>query len=271
MAIHYKLFISSPLIKKRVIKISLKGQLNDIIMKFKLFVQIKRFVVAFISALISISAISQEINYRKDDRPQNIKEDRYNEYQTDLISVIDLYKALEEMAGIRIFKVPISPVFEKVYTIFVILDEYVDGEKTNSKDLFEHSFLKKNTYHYAVNDTIQQKEIYYDDFIPNLTFVSQDNDTIMRLSISHYGVSIRGTSLHKQKLRDGQFYNWRIYRKTEWKLNEEVPVLVFASSWHDGRFERFCGTVDLSEDEEATKELLEKSPHYFVISLKVSE
>ena len=231
----------------------------------------KRLVIIVISTLISISATSQEINYRKDDRPQSVKEDRYNSYQTDLISVIDMLKALEEMAGIRIFKVPITPVFEKEYNISIYLDEYVDGEEINSKDIFAHPFMKKNTYHYAIKDTVEQKDIYYDDFIPELTFFTQDNDTIMRLNINHYGARINGITLHKKRLRDSQFYKWRIYRKIEWKLNEDVPMIVFASSWHDGRVERFCGTVDLSEDEEATKELLEKSPHYFVISLKVSE
>jgi hypothetical protein len=49
--------------------------------------------------------------------------------------------------------------------------------------------------------------------------------------------------------------------------------LVFASSWYDDRIkqDRFCGTSDLSLDEKATKELLNFSPHYYVISLKVYE
>ena len=231
----------------------------------------KRLFVFLISTLISINSVFQGINYRKDDRPQNIKEDMYNEYQTDLISVIDMLKALAELAGIRIFKIPISPVFDKEYKISVYLDEYVDGEKINSKDMFDYSVLKKNTYHYAIKDTVEQKDIYFDDFIPNLTFFTQDNDTIMRLNINHYGVGLNGGTLHKKKLREGQFYNWRIYRKIEWQLNEEVPMLVFASSWHDGQFERFCGTVELYENEEETKALLKQSPHYYVISLKVSE
>ena len=231
----------------------------------------KRLYLIFISILISTSAISQNINYRKDDRPQNVKEDMYNSYQTDLIRVIHILKALEDMAGIRIFNVPIFPVFDKVYNISVFVNEYVGGERIDYNDIFQHPILKKNTYHYSIRDTIEQKDIWYDDFIPDLTFYSKDNDTIMQLNISHYGATIKGNSLHKQKIREGQFYNWRIYRNIEWKLNEEVPMLVFASSWHDGRYERFCGTVELYENEEETKELLGKSPHYYIISLKVSE
>jgi hypothetical protein len=50
-------------------------------------------------------------------------------------------------------------------------------------------------------------------------------------------------------------------------------MLVYGSSWYDEKIktDRFCGVVDLSLDEERTKELLDYSPHYYVISLKVFE
>ena len=225
----------------------------------------KRVFVIFISALISISAISQDIQYRKDERPQNVKEDNYNQYQVTEISEIDMLKALE-MLGIRIFNIPISPAFEKEYFLSIMLDEYVDGKMINSKDIIpNHPALKSNTYRH------EQDGVWYFDYIPKMTIFSQDKDTHLSLTVSSLSGRFSGTSLEKKKIREGQFYMWRAYRKKEWKLNEVVPLLVFGSSWHDGRFERFCGTVDLSEDEEATKELLEKSPHYYVLSLKVYE
>ena len=225
----------------------------------------KKVFITFFSALISISAIAQDIQYRKDERPQNVKEDTYNQYQVNDISEIDILKALE-MLGIRIFNIPISPAFEKEFFLSLMLDEYVDGKMINSKDIIpNHPLLKSNTYRH------EQDGVWYFDYISRITIFSKDNDTTLSLTVRSLAGSFSGASLHKKKLREGQFYLWRAYRKKEWKLNEVVPMLVFASSWHDGRFERFCGTVDLSEDEEATKELLEKSPHYFVLSLKVSE
>ena len=157
------------------------------------------------------------------------------------------------------------PVFEKEYNLSVVLDEYVNGKKTDSQNV-NVAYTGKNTYHYYIGDT------RYFDYIPKFTVFAYDNDKGQRLTINHYGGSTR--KILKNKIRrKGSFYMWRAYSKTDWKLNEEVPLLVYASSWYDKRIklDRFCGVVDLSDDEEKTKELFDKSPHYFVISLKVSE
>lgn len=229
-----------------------------------------RVFVAFLSIMISINAMSQDIKYRKDERPKEIKEDRYDVYQVNRISELDILMALE-MAGVRIFDVPISPAFEKEYNLSVNLDEYVDGKKVDSKDII-YTHRGKNVYVHFPNDSTEQVSVPYFDYIPKLTFFSKDNDSTLVLRVRHYGGS-SGSPLKKKILRDSQFYNWRTYSKTDWKLNEEVPLLVYASSWYDERIktDRFCGTVDLSLSEEDTKELLDKSPHYYVISLKVFE
>jgi hypothetical protein len=125
----------------------------------------KRLFVTFISALISISAISQDIQYRKDDRPQNVKDDRGNSYQDISISEIDILKALE-IAGIKIFVVPIFPVFEKENVLTVYLSEYVNGEKISSRSIDRN----KNTYRYPVINPVTQERTIFFDFIPNLIF-----------------------------------------------------------------------------------------------------
>ena len=95
--------------------------------------------ITFIFTLISINAISQNTHYRKDDRPKNVKEDSYNEYQSDLFGEVKILKALE-MVGVRIFDFPISPVFEKEYRFSVFLNEYIEGEKVKSNEVFPHLF-----------------------------------------------------------------------------------------------------------------------------------
>ena len=227
----------------------------------------KRIVVICCSILFSISVSSQNIKYQKDERSQNVKENMFNNYQN---SEINILKALE-IAGIKIFDITISPVFEKEYNLSVNLDEYIDGKKVNSRDII-YTHQGKNVYVYHVKGSIEQESIPYFDYIPKLTFFSKDNDTTLLLSIDHYGGSTT-TSLKKSRLRDRQIYSWRTYSKIDWKLNEDVPLLVYASSWYDERskVERFCGVSDLSEDEEKTKELLDNSQHYYVISLKVFE
>jgi hypothetical protein len=76
----------------------------------------------------------------------------------------------------------------------------------------------------------------------------------------------------KKRDRPWQSYHWRSYDMTEWKFGEETPLLVYASSWDDGHGgERFCGAVDLSMDEAATRELLGFSPHYYMITYKLTD
>ena len=231
----------------------------------------KLLFLIFFSALISISAISQDINYRKDDRPQNVKEDPFNEYQVNhinLVSEIDMLKALE-LLGVRIFGIPISPAFEKEYSISLKLDEYVEGKKTNSQDI-NITPNGKNTYVYAEPPITEESTPFF-DYIPKFTIFVHDKDTIQTLRINSYNGSVSGIILKKDIIRNSQFYMWRGYSKTDWKLNEEIPLLVYGSSWNDGHFERFCGVADLSLSEERTKELFDNSPHYYIISLYVSE
>ena len=227
----------------------------------------KKLFVTFISVLISISAISQDIQYRKDDRPQNVKDDAGNSYQDISLSEIDILKALE-IAGIRIFVVPIIPAFDKQYMLTVYLNEYVNGEKVNSRSIDRN----RNIYRYpAINPITQERSIYF-DYVPKLTIFTKDNDTSMSLTLENY-VSSTGIRLTKNKVRENQFYVWRPYSKTDWKLNEEVPLLVYSSSWYDEKnnVERNCAVRDLSMNEDATKELFDTSPHYYIISFKVSE
>jgi hypothetical protein len=49
--------------------------------------------------------------------------------------------------------------------------------------------------------------------------------------------------------------------------------MVYASSWKDKEYglQRFCGAVNLSENDKKTKELLSSSPHYFSIYYMVTE
>ena len=240
---------------------------------FKTKIKMKRVFVAFLSILISINAISQDREYRKDERPQNFKEDMYNQYQVNRISELDMLIALE-LLGVRIFNIPISPAFDKKYSLSVKLDEYVDGKKINSKDILpNYPAFRNNTYPHYIEDPIEQKEVWYFDYISKITFFSKDNDSTTILKLNHFAGSIGGIELKKKKVRERQFYNWRSYSKVDWTLNEEVPLLVFASSYYDEsiKTDRFCGVVDLSKDEKETKELFDKSPHYYVISLKVYE
>lgn len=200
--------------------------------------------------------------YKKDTRPQAEKEDTYNSYQANDITKTDMLKALE-LAGVRVFKFQLSP-FNKQYKLTVSIDEYVNGQKTSTKDLYA---IGKNTYTHFEDTTL------FFDYIDELTFYTKTyNDSSVFLQLETYA-GTDGIKLTTSKTRKYQFYNWRRFSKTSWQLNKTIPLLVCASSWYaaENNVERFCGVVDLSRDEKETNELLQKSPHYYMISYKVSE
>ena len=220
-----------------------------------------RFVSLFL-VLCSINSFCQE--YKKNSKTKEQKEDSYNKYQSEQITKTDLLKALE-MIGVGIFKFPLDS-FDKPYKMSINLDEYVNSEKINSK----HIYSFKNTYSYYEN--VAGKAKPYLDYIDQLVFFSKESDILCALKIETYGGGIGGIKLKKNNERRNQYYNWRSYSNINWELNKNTPLLIYASSWFDKKnnFERFCGVVDLSKDENGTKELLENSPHYYIISYEVT-
>lgn len=97
-------------------------------------------------------------------------------------------------------------------------------------------------------------------------------DSVSSLTLKTYALK-KLTTLKKRKERKDQFYLYRRYSKIPWVLNKDIPLMVYASSWHDKKFnvERFCGVLDLSYNDQATQELFNNSPHYFLVSYKISE
>ena len=79
-----------------------------------------------------------------------------------------------------------------------------------------------------------------------------------RKDLMNTRVKVETKEINLGKTDNRQFYNWREYEETKWKLNEKVPLLIFASSWLDKEynFHRFCGVVNLKENDERTQELL---------------
>lgn len=223
-------------------------------------------ILFFLSFLLSINLYAQDFEYKKDLRSQRFKEDTFNSYQSEIITQLDIIRALE-FGGIKIHKVPLMN-FEKKYKLIVSVDEYVDGKKIETKNIFQGD----NTYLHFTDSIPTDSTIPYVDYIDQLLFYMKDAADHSSLSFNTYAMTTRH-QLNKNNIRENQFYNWRSYSKTNWILNENIPLLVYASSWFDNlsKIERFCGIVDLSMDEKDTKELLDNSPHYYIISYKVYE
>ncbi|WP_409590961.1 DUF5041 domain-containing protein [Sphingobacterium sp.] len=121
-------------------------------------------------------------------------------------------------------------------------------------------------------DSVQLKRYY--DYIDEITILTKEEESVCKLSIQTYGRGISGLKLIKKKDTKDQFYEWRYYGKDNLKLNEDIPMLVFASSWYDKNIDadRFCGApFDLSSDKKESAILFENSPHYYVLSYKLTD
>lgn len=224
----------------------------------------------YLISFLFLTNLSFAQEYKKDTRTKHQKEDPQNSYQVNSISNVDLLKALE-FSGIKIFKIPLNT-FEKKLKFSMTIDEYANGEKVNSKTLHLRDDDDNTYYHFIKTDSA--KETRYYDYIDEITFFAKDEDDICKLNIKTYGRGIGGLKLIKKKDMPHQFYNWRYYGKDKLKLNEDIPMLVFASSWYDKNIDaqRFCGApFDLSTDKTESAILFKNSPHYYVISYKLSE
>lgn len=216
----------------------------------------KDLLLTLMFAQLATGAIfSQAI--KPDTRIQILKEDDNNMYNSDKITNLDLIQALE-VAGITINKFDLG-VFDRKYQFIIILDEFKDGKNVNSDTLFNED----NTYIYFEKG----KTDYYVGYIDQIKIFTQSQDTNFTMNFSTYGVRFK-KEIQYQKYTKDAFYNLRSYAETKWVLNERVPLLVYASSWKDKKwgFQRFCGVVNLSQGEKETAELLDSSPHYYMIS-----
>jgi len=195
--------------------------------------------------------------FKSDKRIQVLKEDDNNMYKSDLITNLDLIQALE-VAGISINKFDLG-VFDKKYQFLIIQEEFKDGKRIKSDTLFNDD----NTYNYFVKG----EKDYYTAYIDQIKIFTQSKDTTFTMNFSTYGMRFK-KEIHFQRNGKDSFYNLRSYLDTKWILNEKIPLLVYASSWKDKKwgFQRFCGVVNLSRDDKETDDLLNSSPHYYMIS-----
>jgi hypothetical protein len=209
--------------------------------------------------LISISVYSQS-EKPIDNRTQTEKEDSNDMYNQSKMTTLDLLEALE-LASIRVHKFDIGT-FDKEYKLEIFADEYVNGKLIKTDTLVNYT----NDYGFWIDGEYNQ------GFIDQIKIFTKTDENQSTLNIRTYALETT-KEINLGKTDNRQFYNWREYEETKWKLNEKVPLLIFASSWLDKEynFHRFCGVVNLKKNDERTQELLDYSPNYIVINYKVSE
>ncbi len=217
----------------------------------------KIFLITFLlSSLVSFSQSKKPV----DNRPQLEREDSSDKYNQSKMTTLDLLQALE-LASIRAHKFDIGT-FEKEYKFQVFADEYVNGKLIKTDTLV--NFI--NDYGFWID------EEYNQGFIDQIKIFTKTEENYSKINIRTYSLGVT-KELNLGKTDNRQFYTWREYEETKWELNKKVPLLVYASSWLDKKynFHRFCGVVKLKENDEGTQELFDNSPNYIVINYKISE
>jgi hypothetical protein len=221
-----------------------------------------RKVITVISLMLIIACLGFAQEIKKNQSSQLLKEDSNNSYKSDKITDLDLIQALE-IAGIRIHKFDLGQ-FDTTYNLLMFADEYVGGKIVKTDTIFSgnniYSFYEKGS------------KDYFLDYIDQIKIFTKDEENKTSLYIETYGMGIKN-EIAFEKTDKKQFFQWRNYLNTTWKLNKKIPLMVFASSWEDKKygFQRFCGVVNLIENEKGTNELLSSSPHYFSVSYLVTE
>jgi hypothetical protein len=216
-------------------------------------------VLCLLLTLFANTGYTQE--YKKDTRIQLQKEDSNNKYRADNITELDLLHALK-MVGIQVHKFKLGD-FDKGYNFYIIIDEYIDGKIAKTDTVMKDS----NEYTYGYDG-----KKYSVDYIDQIKIMSKDDDNKSQISIFTYFMERTDIKFECKKTMASQFFAWRNYADTRWRLNEKIPLMVFASSWEDKKYnvQRFCGVVNLEENTKGTNELLAFSPHYFKISYVVT-
>jgi hypothetical protein len=195
-----------------------------------------------------------------DSRTQLKKEDGLNFYNEESISKLDLIQALE-IASVKIHKFQIGE-FNKKLRLQIFADKYEDGKLIETDTLLDYN----NEYIYFVDEKLKR------NFVDQIKFFSKTDDNKSEITLQTYALSTKG-KIELEKKRDKQFYLWREYTDTKWKLDEKISLMIFASSWFDEsiNLDRFCGVVKLNDNDDDTDELLTFSPNYVLINYRISE
>jgi hypothetical protein len=219
----------------------------------------KLFSIFILVFFLTGNCFGQKIRPNTSSRLQ--KEDPNNFYHSEEISNLDLAQMLE-LTGVRLFKFNLGG-FDSAYQLMIMIDEVTNGKITKIDTIMNSG----NSYEYGAAGSAE----YYLDYIDQLKIITKQDTNKVTISLRTLGINLKKTLPYNITSR-GQFFSWLSYSDTKWKLDKKTPILIFASSWKDEKydFQRFCGVVHLKENDNNTNELLTSSPKYYLISYKIS-
>jgi hypothetical protein len=226
----------------------------------------KKFIISF-AITISIFCCSEKQEEQKEitevipETNQTKREDPLNLFNSEKMNSIDLLEALD-FIGVQIHKADLGE-FDKRRNLLVLIEEFENGVLKTTDTI-----ASIDNEYYETNDENERPTI---GLIDQLKIFTKTNNEKSELNIKTYNGLITKEVVELKKVDDDQFFLWIKYKESTWKANKKVPLMVFASSWFDENINnyRFCGIAKLTENTEATDELLENSPNYLMLSYKV--
>lgn len=209
--------------------------------------------------VVVLSAGAQDYVLKPNGNHKAMKEDSQNVYRAEDISTLDLLQALESL-GVKISKFKL-PQTDRERQLGVTTDQYAKGKLIASDTMW----LGKNTYVYwERGDTA-----VYKDFLDDITLITKHTkqDSTMLVQVKTYSM-VFGIPVKYKPERKDSFYNVRTFLQGKFQYGEKMPLIAVASSWYDPQIgmTRFCGKAVLEKGEADTRELLEQSPDYYIIS-----
>jgi len=172
----------------------------------------------------------------------------------------DIIKALK-MSGIEIFKYSIGK-FDKKYKITFFIDEY------KSDSLFQEKVIYRGT---NIRKYFDDNKVLQTGYISKMRIITKENGDNCKLSINIEDL-ILNREFSFKKTYNRQFFKWRPYVNTLYKVNHKVPVMAYISSWKEKNgYIRHCGIRELTEGGVDTEKFFKKSPNYFIISYLIEK
>ena len=213
--------------------------------------------------LIGIIPFLKSQEFKPDTRSESEKEDPWKMNGFEKVTLYDLSQALE-ILGVKVHKFDLGK-FDGEYHIQLLSDIYHEGKLIKSDTIAQFESI----YHYY--ESADQKAPYL-DYLKELKLITKDSVNKSRIQIKTFVMSTHA-EIELDKANKHSYFKWRRYENTEWKLEKKVPLMIYASSWRDEKYqvERFCSIAILNENEHYTNELLEFSPNYVMISYRATK
>lgn len=221
----------------------------------------KRICIALLAAMIGSGAAAQTVKSRPLD-------------SADAIAVL-------EASGHHLFSFDLSQLLDQTYNITIYCKEYgAENPKNESHDmganrLFVTDFPKEQ------HQMIMEEYKLQSEDEPMLCvkqlgiYIIPKNDSTIRVNLSLKDRGSVGMTLKLKALHGGNVtlysYHARPFTISDFKDGEDIPLVLFGSSWFDTRANlfRFCGEKKIAPD--LSSEILQNIPHYYVMGMRMTK